>query len=122
HMAMQRRHRTHLELSRTRCIVELSGIGFFSWLPKRMKSTPKSFDNFWSSQFLLRTQLTQSFRWSERMSSSVVLLASWTLRVFVLTSIPSETGYTHAGTSVLAFLTSTTHIRQAPISLMPFKW
>ena len=37
------------------------------------------------------------------------------------TSIPSFTGYTQEATKLLAPLTSTTQIRQAPISLISFK-
>ena len=55
--------------------------------------------------------------WLERISSSTALRAWRTCGVFVLTTMPSDTGITQAAASERA-PTSTTHMRQAPISLM----
>ena len=70
--ATQRRHRMHLELSRTRCGIEASVWKPWSRLEKRFISTPYSRHSCCSSQSVLREQERQSVRWVERISSRVV--------------------------------------------------
>jgi hypothetical protein len=74
-----------------------------------------------SSHFPFRMQVRQSIRWLERISSSVIRLEFKTASVLVRTSIPSLTGYTQEATRLRTPFTSTTQIRQAPISLIPFR-
>ena len=122
--AVQRRHRIHLLLSRTICgATRRSGIGRCHLaVIAHPLSTPSSRQSFCSSQLPLRTQ--------DRQSCSVVgeqqlqgllagIHAPW--RCWCHTSMPSLTGYTQEATRLLAPFTSTTQMRQAPISLISFR-
>ncbi|MPM36561.1 hypothetical protein SDC9_83160 [bioreactor metagenome] len=119
--ATQRRQRMHLLLSRT---ME----GDMSSTLRRMRSpsylissTPSSLARVWSSQLWLRLQVRQTRSWSDRIRPSTNLRASRTLAEFVETSIPSDTGMTQEAIILPERLSSTRHIRQAPILLMSFK-
>ena len=78
---------------------------------------PMSLASCRSSQWELREQVRQSIRWLDKMSSRVSRRDFTTRSVLVKTSMPSATGYTQEATRLLAPFTSTTQIRQAPISL-----
>ena len=121
HTATQRRHKIHLLLSRIIWAAE-SSISESVFAPSYFASfsTPYCLHRACSSQLPLRTQLRQERLWLDSISSSVVRRAASTRGVFVHTSMPSLMGYTQAVTSVFAPLTSTTQIRQAPISLISF--
>ena len=80
-----------------------------------------SLQSFCSSQVPLLLQERHLRSWTESSSSSVIFLDFCTFGVLVNTSMPSFTGYTHAATSERAPLTSTMHMRHAPIWLMSFK-
>ena len=66
-------------------------------------------------------QVRHSILWLLSISSRVMRLEFLTFSVSVNTSMPSDTGYTHEATRFLAPLTSTMHMRHAPISFMPLR-
>ena len=114
-------HITHLLLSLT-TEADISSIGFKSWsVPNLSSSALYSSASFCNSQFIERTQLKHFFLCVESISSNVVLRDCLMRGVLVLTSIPSETGYTHAATSPLAPVASTRHIRHDPTHCTSFK-
>ena len=81
---------------------------------------PYSWHSVCSSQLPERTQDKQDRLWVDKIICSVVLRALRTRSVLVNTSIPSLTGNTQAVASARPPLTSTTQMRQAPISLISF--
>ena len=83
-------------------------------------STPYSLQRLCSSQLVERTQLRHFLSWLDKSSSRLILRASRTAGVLLRTFMPSLAGSTQAADSARAPV-STTHMRQAPISLMPLR-
>src|SRR5665647_134532 len=121
HVDTHLRHKIHLFASLT-MEGDVSSIVKFIFSPSYLiLSTPSFLERACSSQFSLLTQVKHLRSWFDSINSKLTFLASWIVGVLVFISMPSETGKTHEACSTLAPFTSTRHIRQAPISLIPLR-
>ena len=111
--------RIHLEGSLT-IDGELVSTGFTVFSPiNSIFLIPISSDSLCNSQFPLLSQEVHSLLWFDKRSSKFTFLASLTLFVFVLITIPSATGKTQDAFKFFCLSTSTRHSLHDPTWLIP---